>query len=275
MAPEEVMDALDTTQVSRWPRKAVPTGSLGLDIALQGGWPAGRISLLQGQPMTGKTLLAYHAAASVPLPGTVAWIDTGDFNPVRAQMTGLDLDRVAIGRLSHADQAIWAIRDAVAAGADLVVLDTASGLIVDDLPISEYAHEFGDMQRRVRRSDTAVLITNGHHMAPDAFTVMLKTISSVRVRMTKGEGSFLPWVTKNTRAVPHEHPIRFRVKDGRIDREHEAVALGLDTGVLHTRGSWIYFEDVKLGQGVLNAADTIRGSERVPWLQQAVVEALA
>lgn len=274
MAPEEVLSVLDRPQVSRWEHKAVPTGSLGLDIALGGGWPAGRISELYGLSGSGKSLVAYHAAARAQETGTVAWIDTGEFNKTRAQHAGVDLDRLPIGRLSHADQAVWAVRDAIAANASLVVLDTASGL---DVPDVDYAEEIGALQRACWQSETAVLVTNNRYPGRSSgrFVGIIRAVSSVRVGLTREALLFRANVTKNQRVVPHEHQIRFKLYRGHIDECHEAVALGLDTGVLHTRGSWVCYQDVALGQGVLNAANFIRSKRIALQIQEAVANCLA
>jgi hypothetical protein len=66
------------------------------------------------------------------------------------------------------------------------------------------------------------------------------------------------YVRKNDLAPPPDHQIRLWFRNGTIDTAHELVNLGLDSGVLHLKGNWIYFGDLHLGQGILNAARTIR-----------------
>lgn len=276
MSPDEVMFALDTTREPVDRSLAVPTGSLGLDIALGGGWPAGRVSELYGGPGCGKSLLAYHAAARAQKTGYVAWIDTGGFSPDRAKAAGANLDELAIGRLNHVDQALWAIKDAIAAGPALVVLDTVSSLELPDLPHDELAHEVGEMQRACWRSETAVLLTNIRYPGRSfgRFAAIVRAITSIRVALRNDVGQFRGFVVKHPAMRPVEHEIRFHLKDGRIDAVNELILLGIDCGVVEKRGSWHYFNGRQLGQGVTSSADKIRGTTVSLELQEAVTNRL-
>ena len=81
----------------------IPTGSLGLDIALGGGWPVGYTSEISGPPAIGTSTLALHgiAAAQKAFPDQIVMLyDTmGDFSPSYATACGIDLKRLYLSQL--------------------------------------------------------------------------------------------------------------------------------------------------------------------------------
>src|SRR5207247_6098811 len=81
--------------------KVVPTGSLGLDIALGvGGLPRGRIVELYGPESSGKTTLALHVVAEAQKKGGIcAFIDAEHaLDPIYARKLGVKVDDLLISQ---------------------------------------------------------------------------------------------------------------------------------------------------------------------------------
>ena len=77
--------------------EAIPTGALGLDIALGiGGVPRGRIVEVYGPESSGKTTLAIHAIAEAQKAGGIAaFIDAEHaFDRFYAAKLGVDVDNL-------------------------------------------------------------------------------------------------------------------------------------------------------------------------------------
>ena len=77
----------------------IPTGSLGLDIALGvGGYPRGRIIEIYGPESSGKTTLAIHAIAEAQKRGGIAAIIDAEhaFDRFYAESLGVDLNNLLI-----------------------------------------------------------------------------------------------------------------------------------------------------------------------------------
>jgi recombination protein RecA len=251
LAPEDVLAALDKPQTARNPWKAVSTGALGLDLALGGGWPYCRISELYGEPGTGKSCLAYHAVANAQQYGPVLWMDSGNnFDPLTAVCCGVDLDKLILA--PSVDYPIALLRRS-APHCVLMVVDTASGI-----PATFSSRmDLSQLTREIRQDGPAVLVTNNRRVGEmtGEFSTAIRAARSVGVCLTRDGKDTRAHVTKLFSGVPPtEHEIRFRVNFGQIDSHRELVTLGLDSGVLHKRGSWIYYRDEKVGQGVTGAA---------------------
>ena len=88
--------------------ESVPTGSLGLDIALGvGGIPKGRIIEIYGPESSGKTTVALHMVAEVQKRGGIAgFIDAEHaLDPVYAKNIGVDIDELYISQPDNGEQA--------------------------------------------------------------------------------------------------------------------------------------------------------------------------
>jgi recombination protein RecA len=256
--PAEVLQLLDRALADTNTGQAVPTGVLGLDLALGGGWPGGKVCELSGNPGTGKSTLAYHAAARAQETGTVVWMDSGGFDPVAAYRAGVSLDNLAISRPDNAATALSIMRYA-ASHAALMVLDTATGL--DDGHL--YAAALGKLVGYIRADGPPVLITSNDRVneaTTGGFSDLLRQTAPVRVRLRRVGRNTQAEVTKNGAVPPATHPIRFRIDLGYLDWTYELVVLGLHAGVLHKRGTWICTDDLTLGQGASNAATAIRAA---------------
>ena len=124
--------------------EAIPTGSLGLDIALGiGGVPRGRIVEIYGPEASGKTTLALHIVASAQRGGgEAAYIDVEHaLEPAYARAVGVDIDNLLISQPDTAEQALQITEALVRSGAiDVIVVDSVAAL----LPRSELEGEMGE-----------------------------------------------------------------------------------------------------------------------------------
>ena len=124
--------------------ESIPTGSLGLDIALGiGGLPRGRIIEIYGPESSGKTTLALHVVAEAQkLGGEVAYIDAEHaMDPTYARALGVDIDSMLISQPDTGEQALEITDQLVRSGAlDVVVVDSVAALV----PRAEIEGEMGD-----------------------------------------------------------------------------------------------------------------------------------
>jgi len=122
----------------------IPTGSLGLDIALGiGGYPRGRIVEIYGPESSGKTTLTLHAIAAVQRQGGVAaFIDAEHALDVTyARKLGVKTDELLISQPDFGEQALEIADMLVRSGAvDLVVIDSVAALV----PKAEIEGDMGD-----------------------------------------------------------------------------------------------------------------------------------
>ena len=123
---------------------AIPSGSLGLDLALGiGGYPRGRVVEIYGPESSGKTTLTLHAIAEAQKAGGIAaFIDAEHaFDRFYAEKLGIDLDNLIISQPDHGEQALEIADNLVRSGAlDIIVIDSVAALT----PKSEIEGEMGD-----------------------------------------------------------------------------------------------------------------------------------
>lgn len=135
--------------------EAIPTGFPSLDQALGiGGLPRGRIIDIYGPEGSGKTTLCLHIIAQAQaqtLPpfeggagggsGVCAFIDTEHaLDPGHAAKCGVDLHRLYLAQPATAEEALEICEALVRAGVEVVVIDSAAGL----LPRAELEGAMGD-----------------------------------------------------------------------------------------------------------------------------------
>src|SRR5690554_2008255 len=89
--------------------EVIPTGSLGLDIALGvGGYPRGRVIEIYGPESSGKTTLTLHAIAEAQKKGGIAaFIDAEHaFDRTYAEKLGIDIENLIISQPDNGEQAL-------------------------------------------------------------------------------------------------------------------------------------------------------------------------
>ncbi|MEM1138462.1 MAG: recombinase RecA, partial [Pseudomonadota bacterium] len=124
--------------------EAIPTGSLGLDLALGiGGLPKGRIVEIFGPESSGKTTLALHIVAEAQKSGGVAaFVDAEHaLDPIYARKLGVDIDELLISQPDTGEQSLEIADTLVRSGAiDVLVIDSVAALT----PKAELEGEMGD-----------------------------------------------------------------------------------------------------------------------------------
>ncbi len=279
--------------------EGVPTGSLGLDIALGiGGLPKGRIIEIYGPESSGKTTLALHVAAEAQKidGGVCAFVDAEHaLDPSYARKLGVNVDELLISQPDTGEQALEIADTLVRSGAiDVLVIDSVAALV----PRAELEGEMGDthvgLQARlmsqalrkltssISRSKCMVIFINQIRMKigvmfgnPETTSGgnALKFYSSVRLDIRRigaikdkdeviGNQTRVK-VVKNKVAPPFKI-IEFDIMYGEgISKMGEIVDLGVKAGVIDKSGSWFSYKDQRIGQGRENAKQFLRDNEDI------------
>ncbi|MDR3607326.1 MAG: recombinase RecA [Oligoflexia bacterium] len=281
-------DSLSQTDVP-----AVPTGSLGLDIALGiGGYPRGRIMEVYGPESSGKTTLTLHAIAEIQKQGGVAaFVDAEHALDVTyARKLGVRTDDLLISQPDTGEQALE-IADMLvrSGGVDLLVVDSVAALV----PRAEIEGEMGDshmgLQARlmsqalrkltgsINRSKTLVIFINQIRMKigvmfgnPETTTGgnALKFYSSVRLDIRRiaaiKEGENVIGnrtrvkVVKNKMAPPFRE-VEFDILYGEgISKEGDLLDLAAAHNIIDKSGTWYTYKDERIGQGRDNARNYLK-----------------
>lgn len=270
--------------------KALPTGSLSLDIALGvGGIPYGRIIEVYGPESSGKSTLALHMVAESQKRGGIAgYIDAEHaLDPNYAKNLGVDIDNLYISQPDNGEQALEIADTMVRSGAmDIIVIDSVAALV----PKAEIDGEMGDshvgLQARlmsqalrkltgsINKSGCAVIFINQLREKvgvmfgnPEVTTGgrALKFYSSVRldvrrVETLKANNEFIGnhvrvKVVKNKVAPPFKEA-EFDIMYGKgISHSGDLIDLAVKEGIIKKSGAWFYYgpDQMRLGQGRDNA----------------------
>ncbi len=268
--------------------ETVPTGSLGLDIALGvGGLPRGRVIEIYGPESSGKTTLTLHVIAEAQKQGGVcAFVDAEHaLDPVYAKKLGVNLNDLLISQPDTGEQALEITDTLVRSGAiDVLVIDSVAALT----PRAEIEGEMGESQpglqarlmsqalrkltASISRSNTMVIFINQIRMkigvmygSPETTTGgnALKFYASVRLDIRRigaikdrdqvvGNQTRVK-VVKNKVAPPFKQ-VEFDIMYGEgVSKMGELVDLGVRAGVVEKSGAWFSYDSVRLGQGRENA----------------------
>jgi len=267
---------------------SIPTGSLGLDIALGvGGIPRGRVIEIFGPESSGKTTLTLAIIASAQSNGgTAAFVDAEHaLDPVYAEKLGVKVNDLLVSQPDTGEQALEITDMLVRSGAvDVVVVDSVAALT----PKAEIEGEMGDqhmgLQARlmsqalrkltgnIKRSNTIVIFINQIRMKigvmfgnPETTTGgnALKFYSSVRMDIRRigaiknGEevvGSMTRVKVVKNKVAPPFRETEFEIMYGSgISKEGELIELGVLHNMVEKSGSWYSYKGERIGQGKDNA----------------------
>ncbi len=267
---------------------SIPTGSLGLDIALGvGGIPRGRVIEIFGPESSGKTTLTLAIIASAQSHGgTAAFVDAEHaLDPVYAEKLGVKVNDLLVSQPDTGEQALEITDMLVRSGAvDVVVVDSVAALT----PKAEIEGEMGDqhmgLQARlmsqalrkltgnIKRSNTIVIFINQIRMKigvmfgnPETTTGgnALKFYSSVRLDIRRigaiksGEevvGSLTRVKVVKNKVAPPFREAEFEIMYGTgISKEGEIIELGVLHNLVEKSGSWYSYKGERIGQGKDNA----------------------
>jgi recombination protein RecA len=266
----------------------IPTGSIGLDMALGvGGIPRGRVSEVYGPESSGKTTLALHIIAQAQAEGgNAAFIDAEHALDVNyARRLGVKTDELLISQPDYGEQALEIADLLVRSGAlDVVVIDSVAALI----PQAELEGQMGETQvggqarlmshalrkltGTIHKSRTVVLFINQIRMKigmtgygnPETTSGgnALKFYASVRMDIRriqtlkdKDEAYGIRArikVIKNKVAPPFREALVDVLYGQGMSREGEIIDMGVEHGIVDKSGAWYAFGSEKLGQGKEN-----------------------
>jgi len=289
---------------------SIPTGSLGLDIALGiNGLPKGRVVEIFGPESSGKTTLAIHAIAECQKQGGIAAIIDAEhaFDRFYAEHLGVDTENLLISQPDNGEQGLEIAENLIRSGAiDILVIDSVAALT----PRSEIEGEMGDskmglharLMSQALRKLTATIGRTGVccifiNQLREKIGVMfgnpetttggnaLKFYASIRLDIRKSgsaikdkEGNMIGSpvkvkVVKNKLAPPFRIAY-FDIMYGEgISKVGEIIDLGVELEVVKKSGSWYSYNDTKIAQGRDSAKNFLLDNPEVADEIEAIVKA--
>ncbi len=262
----------------------IPTGSLGLDIALGvGGIPRGRIVEVFGPEASGKTTLTLHIIAEAQKAGGVAaFIDAEHALDINyAKKLGVDIDELLVSQPDSGEQALEITDTLVRSGAvDIIVIDSVAALV----PKAELEGEMGDAQMgaqarlmsqalrkltaNISKTQTTVVFTNQIRMKigvffgnPETTTGgnALKFYASVRIDIRRvnniKEGDSVIGTRTRVKIVKNKVAPPFRESEfdiyygEGISKIGEIIDIGTEIKTIDKSGAWYTFNNERIGQG--------------------------
>src|SRR5690554_2637051 len=290
----------------------IPTGSLGLDVALGvGGYPRGRVIEIYGPESSGKTTLTLHAIAESQKKGGIgAFIDAEHaFDRGYAEKLGVDIENLIISQPDNGEKAFELADNLIRSGAiDIVVIDSVAALT----PKSEIEGEMGDskmglharlMSQALRKLTgsisktkcTVIFInqlrekigvmfgnpetTTGGNALKFYASVRLDIRRSTQIKDNESNATGNKTrvkVVKNKVAPPFKQA-EFDIMYGTgISKVGEIIDLGVDFEIIKKAGSWFSYDETKLGQGRDSVKNLLEDNpELMEELEKKIKDAIA
>ena len=289
---------------------AIPTGSLGLDLALGiGGLPRGRIVEIYGPESSGKTTLTLEVIAQCQkMGGTAAFIDAEHaLDPIYAEKLGVNVDELLVSQPDTGEQALEVADIMVASGGiDILVIDSVAALV----PKAEIEGEMGDhhvgLQARlmsqalrkitgnVKKSNTLIIFINqirhkiGVMFGSPETTAggnALKFYSSVRMDIrrigTVKEGDEAVGNETRVKVVKNKVSPPFRQAEFQIlynkgiNRLGEIIDKGVELDIIEKAGAWYSYNGEKIGQGKSKSIEFLEENKKLlNAIEKQVVEGI-
>ena len=278
--------------------ESIPTGALGLDIALGiGGVPRGRIIEIYGPESSGKTTLALHIIAEAQKQnGEAAFIDAEHaLDPVYAKHLGVDIDNLIVSQPDTGEQALEITEALIRSGAlDVIVIDSVAALV----PKAEIDGDMGDshvgLQARlmsqalrklagaINKSKTVLIFINqlrekvgimfgNPEVTPGGRA--LKFYSSVRLDIRKIENIKQDGEVVGNRArvkivknkvAPPFREAEFDIVYGKgISKEGNVLDMGVNLDIVEKSGSWFSYNGERIGQGRENVKKYLKENPEI------------
>jgi recombination protein RecA len=263
--------------------ETIPTGSIGLDLALGGGIPKGRIVEIYGPESSGKTTVCLHAVAEVQKAGgTAAYIDAEHaLDPAYAKRLGVNTDNLLISQPDSGEQALEILETLVRSNAvDIVVVDSVAALV----PQAEIEGDMGDAQMGlqarlmsqamrkltgvINRSKTTVIFVNQLRMKigvmfgnPETTTGgnALKFYASVRMdirrvsQIKQGDqviGNHVRVKVVKNKVAPPFREAEFDIMYNQgISKEGDLIDLAAAHDIVQKSGAWYTYNGENIAQG--------------------------
>lgn len=284
----------------------IPSGSLGLDIALGiGGYPRGRVIEIYGPESSGKTTLTLHAIAEAQKAGGLAaFIDAEHaFDRYYAQKLGVDVENLIISQPDNGEQALEIADNLIRSGAiDIIVIDSVAALT----PKAEIEGEMGDskmglqarlMSQALRKLTATINKTKCTcifiNQLREKIGVMfgnpetttggnaLKFYASVRLDIRRvsqiktgddPSGNHVRVKVVKNKVAPPFRQAEFDIMFGEgISKVGEILDVGVEKGIVQKSGSWYSYNENKLGQGRDAVKDLLKDN---PELSEELEEAI-
>lgn len=288
----------------------IPSGSLGLDIALGiGGYPRGRVIEIYGPESSGKTTLTLHAIAEAQKAGGIAaFVDAEHaFDRFYAEKLGVDVENLIISQPDNGEQALEIADNLIRSGAiDIIVIDSVAALT----PKAEIEGEMGDskmglqarlMSQALRKLTATISKTKCTcifiNQLREKIGIMfgnpetttggnaLKFYASVRLDIRRvsqiktgdeASGNHVRVKVVKNKVAPPFRQAEFDIMFGEgISKVGEILDVGVEKGIVQKSGSWYSYNDSKLGQGRDAVKDLLKDNpELAEELEEAIKNAI-
>jgi recombination protein RecA len=269
--------------------EVIPTGSIVIDRAIgTGGIPRGRICEIYGPESSGKTTFCLSVIASAQKRGGIAaFVDVEHaLDPAYAKIVGVDLKSLLIAQPENGESALQIVEHLIQSeNVDVIILDSVAALVtraelegqLGDVTVGQQARLMGQAMRRlaaaINRTKCVCIFTN---QIRDKIGVSygnpettpggraLKFFSSLRLDIRRisqikdSDGHIIGSRTRikvvKNKVAPPFCECEFDILFGEgISQLGSLLDLGLELRIFTQKGSWIYHEDISIGQGRMTA----------------------